>query len=362
MDQFADALPGKALLLRGTCHRVRVQRLRGRQGRNEARSLRVLVVPRAPCGRAHRTRRRAGSCRSAAACETRRSAPAGEPTRPRRTRNCDGCCYVRVRPPPPVLGTRPARAAARTIPLSRRTLRSSWPTCLGRTSAGVVPLPRSCVRQAKRTGSGACRSRAHVQHQHQVHAGIDFRVIVGPLRHAPEPVDFRQQPGQRPALAQHLEHARWLRFHQAAGELLPDPLGHERVHLAGLDHLAHQRERFPARPTELREARGEAGDAQDAHRVLAESAGHVTQHARAQIGRAAEGIDQRAVLVLRHRIDREVAPGQVLFQCHVRFGVKGEAVIAACRLALGARQRVLLARLRDAGTPGNRGRPAGNQR
>jgi hypothetical protein len=31
-------------------------------------------------------------------------------------------------------------------------LRCSWPMCFGRTSAGVVPLPRSCVRQAKRTG------------------------------------------------------------------------------------------------------------------------------------------------------------------------------------------------------------------
>ena len=53
------------------------------------------------------------------------------------------------------LGTRNRFASLR----SSRALRSSWPMCLGRISAGVVPLPRSCVRQAKRTASGAC-SRA----------------------------------------------------------------------------------------------------------------------------------------------------------------------------------------------------------
>ncbi|MNS99773.1 hypothetical protein D3C72_1341850 [compost metagenome] len=38
---------------------------------------------------------------------------------------------------------------------SRSTLRSSWLMWRGSMSAGVVPLPRSCIRQAKRTGSVA---------------------------------------------------------------------------------------------------------------------------------------------------------------------------------------------------------------
>ena len=42
----------------------------------------------------------------------------------------------------------------------------------------------------------------------------------------------------------------------------------------------------------------------------------------------------------------EIAPRQVLLQRDVGLGVEGEAVIAPCRLALGARQRVFLARLR----------------
>ena len=41
------------------------------------------------------------------------------------------------------------------------TLRPSWPMWRGSTSAGVVPLPRSCIRQATRTDSGMF-NRAHM--------------------------------------------------------------------------------------------------------------------------------------------------------------------------------------------------------
>ncbi|MPM91852.1 hypothetical protein SDC9_138986 [bioreactor metagenome] len=40
---------------------------------------------------------------------------------------------------------------------SRRALRCSWPIWRGSTSAGVLPLPKSWQRQAKRTDSGACK-------------------------------------------------------------------------------------------------------------------------------------------------------------------------------------------------------------
>ena len=40
-------------------------------------------------------------------------------------------------------------------PRSSLALRSSWPMCRGKTCCGVVPLPKSCARQAKRTTSGA---------------------------------------------------------------------------------------------------------------------------------------------------------------------------------------------------------------
>ena len=64
-----------------------------------------------------------------------------------------------------------------------------------------------------------------------------------------------------------------------------------------------------------------------------------------EVGRAAERIDQRAVLGARHRVDREVAPLEILLERHFRRGEELEAAIAAPMLALGARERVLLARL-----------------
>ena len=65
-----------------------------------------------------------------------------------------------------------------------------------------------------------------------------------------------------------------------------------------------------------------------------------------EVALAAVGIDQRAVFVLRHRVDRQVAARQVFFERDVGRGVEGEAVVAGRRLALGARERVFLVRLR----------------
>ncbi|MPN41997.1 hypothetical protein SDC9_189553 [bioreactor metagenome] len=53
------------------------------------------------------------------------------------------------------LGTRQRSQTLFTRPM----LRASCAMWRGSMSAGVVPLPRSCIRQAKRTPSGAC-SRA----------------------------------------------------------------------------------------------------------------------------------------------------------------------------------------------------------
>ena len=54
------------------------------------------------------------------------------------------------------LGTRRRKHRA----LSKRALRSSWPMCRGHSACGVVPLPRSWPRQAKRTSIGACNCAA----------------------------------------------------------------------------------------------------------------------------------------------------------------------------------------------------------
>jgi hypothetical protein len=72
----------------------------------------------------------------------------------------------------------------------------------------------------------------------------------------------------------------------------------------------------------------------------------VPQHAPLEVFLTAKGIDQRAVLGLRHRIDGEIAPPEVFFQRDIRGGVDGEALVAAAALALGAGERVFLVGLR----------------
>ena len=53
-------------------------------------------------------------------------------------------------------GTRKRSASAS----AKRALRASWAMWRGHSAGGVLPLPRSCTRQAQRTGSGDCRRAA----------------------------------------------------------------------------------------------------------------------------------------------------------------------------------------------------------
>ena len=83
---------------------------------------------------------------------------------------------------------------------------------------------------------------------------------------------------------------------QALGELLPDAFGTRESASPESTMCAHQLHRL--RDDREAEARGEARDAQDAHRILGERVADMTQHAGLQIVLAAERIDQRAVLGL----------------------------------------------------------------
>jgi len=148
-------------------------------------------------------------------------------------------------------------------------------------------------------------------------------MVLGRLRHAEQAIDFGEQAGQRAAIAQHPEHARGLRFHQAACDLLPHPLGHQRVDLAVVDHPPHQRIGF-RRHRKVGETGGEARNSQNADRILGEGFADVAEHSCRQIALPAIGVHQRAGLVLGHRVDGEVAPPQVFLQRDVRRGVHGE--------------------------------------
>src|SRR5690606_9332650 len=91
-----------------------------------------------------------------------------------------------------------------------------------------------------------------------------------------------------------------------------------------------------------REPRG----AQHADRVLAERVGDVPQLALLEVPISAPRIDEPAAAVARHSVDREIAPLEVLLDGDRRRGVEREAGIPRRDLALGSRERVLLAGLR----------------
>ena len=196
----------------------------------------------------------------------------------------------------------------------------------GEAHAGVVA-------QARRLG----------EHHQGMDAGIDLRVVLCRLRHAEKAIDLREDTRQCAALAQHLEEYRRRRFTQGTRRFGPYALGHQRVNLAVVHHLAHQHQGLVGDGKALRrETRGEARHAQDAHRILREGGRDMAQQACLEIGLAAPGIDEPAVGITRHGIDGEVAAAQVVFQAHIRRGVEGKTGVAGAGLALGARQRVFL--------------------
>ncbi|MNE05856.1 hypothetical protein D3C80_984300 [compost metagenome] len=183
-------------------------------------------------------------------------------------------------------------------------------------------------------------------HQH-VLAGVDLRVMQGRLRHAEQRLHLRQQLLQGAAIAQHLDEHLRARFHQRAGDFLPDALGGQLGQFAGGGDLGHQRQGLLGHAkAQRRVARGEAGDAQHAQRVLGEGRRDVAQQAQGEVVLAAVGIDQATLGVLGDGVDGQVAADQVFLEGDLGAGVEGEAAVAASALALGARQGVLLAALR----------------
>ena len=68
----------------------------------------------------------------------------------------------------------------------------------------------------------------------------------------------------------------------------------------------------------------------------------MAEHARAQVGLAAQRVDQLAIGLARNGVDGEIAAAQIVFQRHVDTGMEGEALVAVAGLALGAGERVFL--------------------
>jgi len=176
-----------------------------------------------------------------------------------------------------------------------------------------------------------------------VHAGVDLRVPARRLRYTEQRIDLRKDHRQCTAGAQGLEEHLRVRLGERALGLLPDALGNERARLAASDDATHEREGF-VRHTEpeSRKTCGEACHTQDPYRILDEGFRHVSQPARREIRLPAIRVDERAVLVLRHRVDGQIAAPQVLLERHGGGELRGETAVTRADLALLAGEGVLL--------------------
>ncbi len=217
-----------------------------------------------------------------------------------------------------------------------------WPE-LGRSRGLAEVVHQGCEPDPRAVGQSCCLAH-DVKH---VFARIHFRVPALGLRDAPQGVDLRIDPGQRPARAQDLQEGIRPRLAEGPVRFLPHPLGHQGVDFPGADHLAHQVVRLPRyAETEIGEAGREPGHAQYPDGILGESRGYVPQAPVLEVLQAAIGIHETAIAVPCHRVDGQVASPKVFLERDIRREVHFEAAVPGAGLALRPRKRVLLRGLR----------------
>jgi uncharacterized protein with PIN domain len=198
----------------------------------------------------------------------------------------------------------------------------------GHSSGRVVPLPRSWHRQAKRTVSGAPLA-AHWSSTIIRWMPVSISGWCCRLRHAEEASTSGSSSAAR-RIAQHLEHAPGWR------SISPrDSSCHTRSATSASTSPAATIWRISSTVSgatvKSAEARGEARQPQDAHRVFGEGRRHMAQHPLGQVALAAIGSMTRPC-VLGHRIDGEVAACQVLLQRDIGCRMEREAVVAGAVL------------------------------
>lgn len=201
------------------------------------------------------------------------------------------------------------------------------------------------VGQSRKTHPGIGTQPGRLLKDHQkVTPGVDFRMPAGRLRYAEQTIDFRKNHAECLAIAQRLEKCFRVAGRQCLERFLPDTFRHQRVDLACACHLRHQFDGL-WRDTELQmpETGGKAGRAQNPHRIFDESVGHVTQQPCLDVGGTVVRIDQSALLIFGNRVDGEVTPREILFECDIGSGIYIEALVTATGFALGAGQRIFFA-------------------
>ena len=83
-----------------------------------------------------------------------------------------------------------------------------------------------------------------VQHHHDVQSRVDFRMPAFRLRDTEKCIQLGKQHAQCAAGAEHFEVDARVRPGERELRFLPDPVRHERIDFASLDHAMHEPQRF----------------------------------------------------------------------------------------------------------------------
>ena len=207
------------------------------------------------------------------------------------------------------------------------------------------PRQGTCARTPKRAGSPLpCAADQSSARATCTPASI-ARSCAGGQRNAEQRIDLRQQSRERAAFAQDGEHPRRTALPRAPSQvparLAPAPASRARPRprwsriSASVSGATAKPSRAANRATRSTRS-GSSTKAGDTWR----------SRPAARSAWPPYGSMSDAVLAARHRVDRQVAPREVLFQRDIGRREELEAAIAPSVLALGARERVFLVRFR----------------
>ncbi len=201
--------------------------------------------------------------------------------------------------------------------------------------------------QGKARDRGEFQPCRELQAQQDMDAGVDLGMMAWWLRYPEQALDFRKHRGQGAAGAQRREIHVGASLAKGTAGFFPHPLRDQVIELAAIDDFTHECQGFGCDSEAARgETRRETRHAQHSQRILHECVRDMTQHATLEVGLAAVGIDQGAVLVLGDRVDGQVAAPEIVFETHPGVDLEFETGVTMAALAFASCQRVLVAAAR----------------
>ncbi len=212
---------------------------------------------------------------------------------------------------------------------------------------GCKPLAQIVHQHGESHRSRRTDARGVADREHHMDAGVNFGVPPRRLRDTVQCVDLWEDHSQRAAVSQGLKEDIRTRLPEPAFRLLPNALGHKSVDLARGDHIPHQHESlFGYRKAQVGESGSEPGHAENPDGVLHERIRNVPQQSVFQILLAPVGIDDLPRGTFGHRVDRQIAAPEVLFQSDIGRKPRRESPVSGGHFSLEAGEGVFFLCLR----------------